>query len=244
MCQILMALRTLLGVNLGETSGLARPMYQMETPRIRLLIGFLRRQTPEALGTADRAAVGMTQQNGLAPKAPSSTRHVYIDRNVTSPIVVSGPSNSSSVAALTVGGRPGDKTLDLGGTGSLSVIGDAVADTNGWIVVQRGAFLAGRIVVRNPSAPPGPATSWRGTFYWTDLNELGSSSVNVDTIRVQYGGDFVNDWLNPSTGTLSANQMDVDFGGRAFFEWNATGIQTINNSGVVSLEAVSQPPEQ
>ncbi|MEX0886562.1 MAG: trypsin-like serine protease [Phycisphaeraceae bacterium] len=167
------------------------------------------------------------------PAGPSAAAYITGDKAGTT--IYHGPAASGEIGSLLVGRGLDVKAFDLNHTGSFVVNGDVTVDTNGQLGLRRGGFVADRLIVQGTTPAPGPPQPEAGLFVWTDLDELGSSSITVTHIDVRAGGDFVHDWLNPNTGTLQADEMHIDDGGRAFFEWHASGIGHLENDGVLSL---------
>lgn len=166
---------------------------------------------------------------------PGTSAAVYVTGDRASSTIYDGPSTSTEVGSVLVGRGLDVKTFDLNHTGSFTVNGDVTVDTNGQIGLRRGALVADRLIVQGTTPAPGPPQPEAGLFIWTDLDELGSSSITVTSIEVRDGGDFVHDWFDTNTGTLDAEQMSIAELGRAFFEWDASGIEALVNEGVLSL---------
>jgi len=64
--------------------------------------------------------------------------------------------------------------------------------------------------------------------------------LQADRVVVGAGGNFIHDWADPATGTLSApGGGNVDFevqpGGLAGFDWGGVGLGDVTNSGAFSL---------
>ncbi|MCC6682178.1 MAG: trypsin-like serine protease [Phycisphaeraceae bacterium] len=173
--------------------------------------------------------------------SPQNDETAYLDTwhdssvTIAGPGSINGPSTVTNIAGLFVGTGPGVKVLDIAYGAEFNVAGDATIDTNGAVYLPRGAFTADRLIVQGTTAAPGPPVPEAGLFVWTDYYELGSSSLTVNSIEVGPGGDFVHDWLNPATGLLSADELNISGGGRAFFQWDASGITHVTNDGLLSM---------
>ncbi|MCC6680412.1 MAG: trypsin-like serine protease [Phycisphaeraceae bacterium] len=183
-----------------------------------------------------QAAAGgtmMTTSNWYGDALPSGSENA--DVVIGGTYTLSGPSTGQtfSAAGLTIGDSDGVKDIQHVNGGNITISGDITIDTNGGIYFAYGNITADQLIVKGESIPAGPL--YYGLFVWSDYYELGSSSLTVNSIEVGPGGDFVHDWLNPATGTLSAGEMNIANGGRAFFQWDASGIQHVNNDGLLSM---------
>jgi trypsin/PEP-CTERM motif-containing protein len=166
---------------------------------------------------------------------PDSSRGAVIQWGGT--YTVYGPSQSRSSLTfrdLILGGEEGIKTLSFNGGGSFSVVDHITLAQNAIFNHEVGNVTAPNLIVGSEYGAS------RAQYRWTDVNGLGASSLTVAQITVGPGGDFIHDWANWNTGTLSAPgggnvDLDVQVGGRAFLQWNTAGLGDITNAGVLSL---------
>ncbi len=135
-------------------------------------------------------------------------------------MVVTGPLANTTVASLTVGGRPGDKQLHLVSGATLTSVDEVMLQDDGLIQVDNGTLAADSM-----SLAASPSAQFRGEL--VIAGGLGSAAVNVTNDIVIDSGGLLEYYGTLATTSLTAARLVI----------NGSGIFLTDRVGGGSIDA-------